>query len=139
MERGEIMAFTERCQHLFIEQNGVREIGTAVHDTVADRLNLIHAVNTAVFAVQQFFHHQFHGIGMGLHGVIFFHPQAFYQLFVVDKGAVPVADLLADTLGKDLPGSGVQQLIFERAGARVDNQNIHKKPPEEFHSTPIIT
>ena len=64
--------------------------------------------------------------GMGGHG----HVHSVQDLLALDLGLIGElavdADALAQALGQQHAGLGVQQLILQRGTARVDNQNIHR-------------
>ena len=103
------------------------ELLTAVDHTVTHCVNLRHVFDDTVVVVGEHFHHQLDGSLMVGHitvGVID---------ILTGGGVLDVAvqaDALAQALGQNFLGIGVQQLILQGRAACVDDQYLHNIPPK---------
>ncbi len=108
------------------DKYGLVERLAAMHHAVAHSVDLLHGADDAVVLVHQSVQHSLNGLGMGGHG----HVNGVQHLLALYLGLVGElavnADALAQALGQQHAGLGVQQLILQRGTARVDNQNIHR-------------
>ena len=90
---------------------------------MTDRVNLAHRGDNALFGIQQYVDNRLDRFFMRRHCDI---KLEFLIRLVASVGEHAVdADALAQTLGHDLAGLSVEQLILERRAAGVDNQNFH--------------
>ena len=53
VQRSQVAAQLELSHNILVQKNGLREESTAVHDSMTDSLDFIHALNTAVICIQQ--------------------------------------------------------------------------------------
>ena len=96
-----------------------------MHHAVTHSVDLLHGTDDAVPGVHQSVQNGLDGLGMGGHGHIdgVQHLLAFH-LGLVGELAVD-ADALAQALGQQGAGLGVQQLILQGRTAGVDDENVH--------------
>ena len=129
VERGEGVALLDGVHDLIGDDDGLGELFAAVNNAVADRVDLLHGGDHAVLLIDKRVQHSLngfavsgHGDGSGLDSFL------AGQLGLVGEQTVD-ADTLAQTLGKQLARSGVEQLILQGRRTCVDDQNIHKYTP----------
>ena len=129
VERGEGVALLNGVHDLIGDDDGLGELFAAVNNAVADRVDLLHGGDHAVLLIDKRVQHSLnglavsgHGDGSGLDSFL------AGQLGLVGEQTVD-ADTLAQTLGKQLARSGVEQLILQGRRTCVDDQNIHKYTP----------
>ena len=106
-----------------VDDAGGNELVTAVQHAVADGVDLIDRLDDAVLSVNQNGHNGLDGLFVRGHGDV------LDQLLVGGDGLVVEsavdADALAKTLGGDVAGIGVHELILQARAAGVDDQNVH--------------
>ena len=95
-------------------------LGTVDH-AVTHRVDLVHGGNDTILGVHQGVQHGLDGLGMGGHG----HVDGVQLLLAFHLGLVGElavdADALAEALGQQLAGGGVQELILQGGTACVDD------------------
>ena len=107
-------------EHVLRYQGGIVEVPAALHDAVADALDLdVHR--------GQALQHAIDGGGMVGEERVLHHLLAT-ELGVAEDTAI-LADALAIALGEHLAGVGIHELILERGAAGVDDQHVHRGPP----------
>ena len=134
VEGGQGDAVLNGFEHLVGDQDRLVERLAAVDHPVAHRLDLLHGAHHAVFAVHQGVQHGLNGLGVGGHGHVH-GVQSCLALHLGLVGELAVdADALAQALGQQAAGLGIQQLVFQRRAARVDYQNVHCQSTPLFYS-----
>ena len=108
--------------HDFVgDDNRLGKLLTAVDDTVTDCVDLLHRADHAVLAVHKGVQHGGNGFVMGGHGDV----SGLDALLACDLGLVSElavdTDALAQALGQQLAGGGVEQLILQRGRTGVDD------------------
>ena len=93
-------------------------------DAVADGVDLLHGGDHTVLGAGQLVDDR--GNGLGVRG----HRQVFVKdrLAADERGVLQVtvdADALAQALGQEMFGLHVDQLIFQRRAAGIDDKNFH--------------
>ena len=123
MERTQGDAVTDGLLAGLVDDAGFDKTVAAVENAVADGVDLIQRLDNAVFRVGENVQNGGDGLGMGGHGNF---PLDLDILVgnLVGQSAVE-GDTLAQTLGKDLAGIRVHELILEGRASCVDNQNFH--------------
>ena len=96
-----------------------------MNNTVTHSVDLLHGADDAVFSVDQSVQNSLDGLGMGGHSnVNSVQNSLALHLGLIGELAVD-ADTLAQALGQQIAGHGVQQLILQGRAAGVDHKNIH--------------
>ena len=93
--------------------------------TVADCIDLAHGIDHAVFCAGELFDNGGNGFGMSGQGNIF----VVNRLISYQRTVLQVtvnANAFAETLGHDLFGLHIDQLVLQRGAACVDNENFHE-------------
>ena len=123
MERPKRNAVADGLLAGLVDDTGFDKTVAAVENAMADGVDLIQRLNNAVFRVGEDVQNGGDGLGMGGHGDL---PLDLDILVgnLVGQSAVE-GDTLAQTLGKDLTGVRVHELILEGRASCVDNQNFH--------------
>ena len=123
VERRQRYAVLDCLENLLGDDNAVREELAAVYDAVADSVNLAHRRNNALFRIEQYVDNGLDRFLMGRHCDV--ELELLVRLVAgVGQHAVNT-DTLAQALGHNLAGGGVEQLVLQRRTASVDNQNFH--------------
>ena len=120
----EVAAELELIENLVAQKDGLEEVGTAVHDTVADALDLVHVGDDAELGIGEVLDDDLGGHGVILHGDLDLVLLAVLSLAVLD--AAVDADALADALGEDGFGGGIEELVLQGRRTGVHNQNFHR-------------
>ena len=125
VEGGQGDALLQGLHDLVRDQDGAGEGLAAVDHPVTHRVDLLHGADDAVVLVHQGVQNGLDGLGVGGHG----HVDGVQHLLALHLGLVGElavdADALAQALGQQGAGLGVQQLILQGRAASVDNQNVH--------------
>ena len=122
VEGGQRDALPDALHHVLVDDHGMGELLTAVDHTVAHRVDLGHVLDDAVVVVGQDLHDQLDG------GLVVGHVTVGVVDVLTGGGVLDVAvqaDALAQALGQNFLGIGVQQLILQGRAACVDDQNFH--------------
>ena len=123
VQRCERYAVLDRLEHLFGDDNAVREELAAVYHAVTDCVDLAHRGDNTLFRIEQHVDDRLDRFLMGRHSDV--ELELFIRLVAgVGEHAVD-ADALAQALSHDLARFGVEQLVFQRRAAGIDNQNFH--------------
>ena len=129
MQRRQGGAVLHRLHHLVGDENGAGEALAAVDHPVTHRVDLLHGGDDAVVRVHQGGQHRLDGLGMGGHGdVRRRHGGLALHLGLIGEFSVN-ADALAQAFGQQMAGFRIQQLIFQRRAAGIDNEYFHERPP----------
>ena len=115
-------ALPDALHHVLVDDHGMGELLTAVDHTVAHRVDLGHVLDDAVVVVGQDLHDQLDG------GLVVGHVTVGVVDVLTGGGVLDVAvqaDALAQALGQNFLGIGVQQLILQGRAACIDDQNFH--------------
>ena len=127
MQRSQRIALLNGGHDLIGDEDGLGELLAAMHHAVAHSVDLLHGADHAVVGVHQSVQHSLNGLGMGGHS----HVNGVQHLLALDLGLVGElavnTDTLAQALGQQHTGFGIQQLILQRGTACVDNQNVHRQ------------
>ena len=123
VQRRERDAVLDRLEHLFGDDNAVGEELAAVYHAVADRVDLAHRGDDALFGVEQDVDDRLDRFLMGRHGNVKL--ELLIRLVAGVREHAVDTDALAQALGHDLARLGVEQLVLQRGTASVDNQNFH--------------
>jgi hypothetical protein len=119
MKRCEVYALLQYFNYFIGNEDGLREVRTAVHYTVTDCFDLAHILDATDFGIGKNVYQNLGSNAMIGH-FDFFGP--LYAVFglVVNTGACD-ADTIAETLCSDCAGVGINQLILQRRAAGVNN------------------
>ena len=124
VQRAEGDALLDSVHDRSVNENGLRELLTAVEHAVTDSVYLAHGGDNAVLGAYELVDRCGDSLGMRGHGDI-----RFKNLLVADqRGVLEMtvnADALAQALGHDLFGLHVDQLILQRGAAGIDNKDLH--------------
>ena len=112
----------------FVDDAGGDELVAAVQDAVADGVDLLDGLDHAVLRIDQDGQDGFDCLGMGGHRNIA-HDLDVLGRNLMGQTAVDV-DPLTQTLGEDLAGFRVHELILQGRAACIDNENVH----DDFNS-----
>ena len=123
VQRAERNAVADGLLAGLVNDAGLNELVAAVQDAVTDGVDLADGLDNAIFRIDQNGQHGFDGFGVAGHGNLA-HDFDVLCGNLVRQATVKI-DTLAQTLGKDLAGLGVHELILERGTACVDNENVH--------------
>ena len=134
VDAGDVGGVVERCQgdavlqslhDLVGDEDGLVEGLAAVHHAVTHSVDLLHGADDTVVLVHQSVQHGLDGLGMGGHG----HIDGVQDLLALHLGLVGElavdADALAQALGQQRAGLGIEQLILQGRAASVDDENVH--------------
>ena len=125
VERSQGDAVLNGLHHFVGDEDGLVEGLTAVHHAVANSVDLLHGADDAVLSVHQGVQHGLDGLGMSGHSNI----NGVQHLLALHLGLVGElavdADALAQALGQQVAGLGIQKLILQGRAASVDDENIH--------------
>ena len=124
MQRRKRRAFLERGHDGVIDLDGAGELLTAMDDTVADGVDLLHGGDHTVLGAGQLVDDRGDGLGVGGHRQVFVKD----GLAADERGVLQVTvdtDALAQALGQKVLGLHVDQLIFQRRAAGIDDKNFH--------------
>ena len=125
VQRGKRRAFLERGHDGVVDLDGTGKLLTAVDDTVANGVDLLHGGDHTVLGAGQFVDDRSNRLGVGGHR----------QVFVKERGVLEVAvdaDALAQTFGQDVFGLHVDQLILQGGAAGIDDKNFHTQIPFSY-------
>ena len=118
MKRCKVVALFDGSHGLVVDQAGRGELLSAVDNTVADSTNLGKALYYALLLIGQSCDNSADSLAVGGHrnlGNFLLTAGRLIGQCAVD------ADSLAETLGKNCLGIGVDQLILQRRASAVDN------------------
>ena len=133
VQRAERNALSDGRLARFVDDAGLGERHAAVQHAVTDGVDLVNVGNHADLFVDQHFQHQLHGLGVIGDGLLVLLLGAAVHAVLVNQIGTGDADALDQALGHDLFVRHVDQLIFQRRGTGVDNQNFHGIcPPARF-------
>ena len=124
VQRSEGDALFDRLHDLVVDQHGGGKLLAAVDDAVTDGVNLLHRAYNAVFLARQLVDDSGDRLGVRGHGDVFVEDRLVAYERAVLEMAVD-ADALAKALGHDGFALHVDQLIFQRGAACVDDENFH--------------
>ena len=127
MQRGERGALVERCHDGIVDLHGVCELLAAVDNAMTDSVDLFHGLHNAVFLARELFDDGGDSLGVRRHGDVLVEN----ALPADERGVLEMtvdAYALAQTLGHDLLGLHVDQLVLQGRAARIDNKNFHCIP-----------
>ena len=125
MQRGQGDALLQSLHDLIGDEHGGIEGLAAVHHAVTHSVDFLHGADHAVLGVHQSIEHGLDGLGMGGHGHIH-GVEHFLALYLGLIGELAVdADALAQALGQQDTGLGIEQLVLQRGTACVDDKNVH--------------
>ena len=127
VQRSERNQAFNALQYLIIHQQGFAEHRTALRHTVADCCNLGQIFNNAVLFVGQRLRHQLEGLCVVLHGCIVLCSAAIRCLMAEASDFLP--NSFTVSLCKHLFVVHINQLIFQRGAAGINNQYLHVDPP----------
>ena len=122
MERSERNALFDRPDDGVVDHDALGEPLAAVEHAMADRADLGHVGEHAVLRIGELVDDELRREGMI--GDV----DVEFELFASRSGVAHMSaltDAFAQTLGHDLPGIHIEQLILQRRAAAVDNQNVH--------------
>jgi hypothetical protein len=106
-----------------VDDDGAIEVLAALHHAVPDGVDVVEGVDGLVRTGGERLEHDGHG------GVVVFHGLVDDELVVIDAVLVEGlggADPLADALGKHLLGLDIDELVLQRRGTSVDNEDVHR-------------
>ena len=106
-----------------VDDAALNKLVAAVQDAVADSVDLVNGLDNAVLRIDQNGHDRLDRFLMGGHGDVLFHLLAACGNLV--RQTAVQTDTLAQTLGGDVAGVRVHELVLEAGAASVDNQNVH--------------
>ena len=135
VQRREWDALLQRGHDGIVDFHGGSELLTAVDDTVADCVDLLHRGDHAVLGARQLVDNSGDGFRMRGHCEVF----VKHRLAADERGVFQMtvdADALAQALGQDRLGLHVDQLILQGGAAGVDDKNFHTQNP--FLSNGIV-
>ena len=125
VKRSQGDAVLNGLHHIVGDEDGLVEGLAAVHHAVTHSVDLLHGADDAVLSVHQSVQHGLDGLGMGGHGDV----DGVQHLLALHLGLVGElavdADALAQALGQQSTGLGIQQLILQGRTAGVDDENVH--------------
>ena len=125
VQRSQRIALLNGGHDLIGDEDGLGELLATMHHAVAHSVDLLHGADHAVVGVHQSVQHSLNGLGMGGHG----HVNGVLLFLTGDLGLVGElavdADALAQALGQQVAGLGIQKLILQGRAASVDDENIH--------------
>ncbi len=124
VERCQGDTFLDALHDLSVDDDRLGEGFTAVHHTVADCVDFVHALDDAIVVVLQHSQHFLDG------SLVIGHIDICVKHVLAGGGVLQVsvdADSLTKTLCQNDLGIGVEQLILQRRAACVNNQNFHGK------------
>ena len=124
VQRRKRRALFERGHDGVVDLDGAGELLTAVDDTVADGVDLLHGGDHTVLGAGQLVDDRSNGLGVGGHRQVFVKD----RLAADERGVLQVTvdtDALAQALGQKVLGLHVDQLIFQRRAAGIDDKNFH--------------
>ena len=125
VERGQGDAVLQSLHDLIGDEDGAGKGLAAVHHAVTHSVDLLHGADHAVLFIHQCVQHGLNGFGVGGHGHIH-SVQGLLALHLGLVGELAVdADALAQALGQQHAGLGVEQLILQGRTACVDDENVH--------------
>ena len=107
--------------HFVVDEIAARELLAAMQHAVADRADLVHGGNHAVLLIRQRFEHQADGGGVVFQRL--FHGEGAAGMLMRELAALD-ADALHVALGDGMLVGHVDELVFQRGGTRVDNQDV---------------
>ena len=119
-----IIAELELLENLICEEHGLGEVVTAVDDSVAYCLDLGHISDNADFLVGESVDYDTYSVGVSCDGKVLFGTCSLNEILVVEKSYF-LTDTLTDTLCLYGIVGGIEELIFERAGACIYNKQFH--------------
>ena len=131
VQRGERRALLERGHDGVVDLDGTGKLLTAVDDTVADGVDLLHGGDHTVLGAGQLVDDRSDGLGVGGHRQVFVKD----RLAADERGVLEVAvdaDALAQTLGQNVFGLHVDQLILQGRAAGIDDKNFHSQIPFSY-------
>ena len=131
VQRGERRALLERGHDGVVDFDRAGELLAAVDDTVADGVDLLHGGDHTVLGAGQLVDDRGDGLGVGGHRQVFVKD----GLAADERGVLEVAvdaDALAQTLGQDVFGLHVDQLILQGRAAGIDDKNFHIQIPFSY-------
>ena len=124
VQRRKRRALLERGHDGVVDLDGAGELLTAMDDTVADGVDLLHGGDHTVLGAGQLVDDRGNGLGVGGHRQVFVKD----GLAADERGVLQVTvdtDALAKALGQKVLGLHVDQLIFQRRAAGIDDKNFH--------------
>ena len=125
VEGGQGDAVLQSLHDLVGDEDGAGKGLAAVHHAVTHSVDLLHGADHAVLFIHQRVQHGLNGLGVGRHGHIH-GVQGLLALHLGLVGELAVdADALAQALGQQHAGLGVEQLILQGRTACVDDENVH--------------
>ena len=128
VERSEGDAVFNGLHNVIGDQNAGGKGLAAVNNAVADSVDLLHAGDNTVLGAGELINDRGNGFGMSGHGDIFVE----HRLIADERGVLEVtvdAYALAQTLCQDTLGVHVEELVFQRGAAGVDDKNFHGLVP----------
>ena len=123
VQRSQGIALLDGSHDLVSQQDGLGKLLAAVDHAVTDSVDFLHGGDHTVLRIDQGVQNSLDGLAVGGHSHVSV-LDGLLALGLVGELAVD-ADALAQTLGQDGLGLGIQQLILQRGTASVDNKNVH--------------
>ena len=131
VQRSQIATQLQLCHNILIQQYRFGEESTAMHDSVTNSLNLVHALDATVISVKQSLNNTFHSnsvIGNGNRNLV----NLTGQQLLMGKCTVNT-NAVTQTLCNNGVAGRIKQLILQRAGTGVYNKNVHLyNPPSQI-------
>ena len=123
MQRAEGDAVADGLLAGLVDDAALNKLVAAVQDAVADSVDLVNGLDNAVLRIDQNGHDRLDRFLMGGHGDVLFHLLAACGNLV--RQTAVQTDTLTQTLGGDVAGVRVHELVLEAGAASIDNQNVH--------------
>ena len=123
MERSEFRVLFADADDFVVDYDGSLEVFAAVQNTVSDRADFGYGRNCAGFFVDECFEHEFDCLFMGGHIGLQFEFSAVRRF--LRNGTALHGNAFTNTFEQRFFGDRVDELIFKRRTACVDDENVH--------------
>lgn len=127
MERAEFRILFANTDDFVVDDDGGLEVLTAVEHSVSYRADFVRGLDCAVNGIDHRFEHKLDGLGVILHVLLYVEHSAVSGL--LGEFTAVERDTLAKSFEDCLLGFHVDELVFERRTACVDNENFHFVSP----------
>ena len=122
VQRPKVRSLFNRRNHIIIDQGGFGQLRAAMQDSVADRFNLVQALQDTCLRIDQGIKDHLDRFTVGRHRS--FRNLLFAAGRLIDQASVET-DTLTQTLRRDLFGIGIDYLVFQRGTAAVNYKYFH--------------
>ena len=134
MQGGQRAQVADGLHHLIGDEAALLELLAAVHDAVADGVDLADAVDDLAFAGGHLLHHLGKRLGVGGEDG---GGRGLVAIALMGDHAALHADALTQTLAQHFGAVHVDELVLQAGRATVDDQDFHwKYPPLVFQGEP---